>query len=88
MLERCRDLAGAGRADNARAEVWVHDAFPSDDPIRTFYEIPDEIAQKVRKAACVDGESFAGCLHNLILEREGALGEVTRLKGILGKRAR
>jgi hypothetical protein len=67
------------RDSQSLSEVWVHDEFPSDDPVSTFYEIPDRIAQKVRTAACVDGEGFAGCLHNLILEHEGALAEIQRL---------
>lgn len=28
-----------------RPEVWVHDEFPSDDEVRTFYEIPDGVAR-------------------------------------------
>lgn len=62
-----------------RAEVWVHDEWPSDDEVRVFYEIPDRVAQMVRTATGVEGEAFASCLHNLVLEREGAVAEVKRL---------
>jgi hypothetical protein len=71
-----------------RPEVYVHDEFESDDPVRTFYEVPDYIATEVRTAAAIHGESFASCLRNLVLEREGALGEVTRLAALLKERNR
>lgn len=61
-------------------EVYVHSGWEPEDPVRTFYEIPDRIAQTVRSAATFEGETFASCLHNLVLERQGALGEVKRLK--------
>lgn len=75
----CSNGARDVPAGNIRPEAWVHDEYVSGDPVRTFYEIPDGLAQVIRTAACVDGEGFAGCLHNLILEREGALAEVKRL---------
>lgn len=81
LKHRVRELEAelATSPTSCRSEVWVHDERPSDDEVRTFYEIPDRVAQMVRTAACVEGESFAGCLHNLVLEREGAVADVKRL---------
>lgn len=61
-------------------EVWVHHEHPSEDPLRTFYEIPDKIAVMVRDAGVVDGENFASCLHNMALEHAAAKAEIKRLK--------
>lgn len=63
-----------------RPVVYVHAEAQSDDRVRTFYEIPDRIAGEVRACETFDGETFASCLVNIVLEREGALGEVMRLK--------
>lgn len=70
--------AGGG-IDDDRPQVIVHAETASDDAVRVFYEVPDTIADEVRKAATFDGETFASCLWNICLEREGALGEVKRL---------
>lgn len=69
-----------GESDE-RPTVYVHAEARSDDPVRTFYEVPEQIVTEVRRCAVLDGESFVSCLLNIVLEREGALGEVTRLKG-------
>lgn len=72
-LSRCDD----------RPQVFVHAEAGSDDAVRTFYEVPDRIASEVRSVATFEGETFASCLLNIVLEREGALGEVRRLKRAL-----
>lgn len=66
--------------------VYVDSGWQPEDDVRVYYEIPDRIAEAVRSAAAVNGETFASCLHNLILEREGALDEVRRLKSLAGER--
>jgi hypothetical protein len=71
-----------------RPQVFVHCEALSDDPVRVFYEIPDRIAELVREAAVIDGETFASCLLNITLEREGALGEVRRLSTALKEMTR
>jgi hypothetical protein len=70
-------------SDDDRSTVYVHAESRSDDAVRVFYEVPDRIAGEVRSCATFDGETFASCLLNIVLEREGALGEVTRLKRLL-----
>lgn len=77
-----------GVAPDDRPHILVHAELPSDDDVRTFYEIPETIAGEVRKASTYEGETFAGCLWNICLEREGALGEVTRLNRLLKERGR
>lgn len=65
--------------DDDRTQVLVHAETASDDAARTFYEVPENIADEVRKAATFEGETFVSCLWNICLEREGAQAEVRRL---------
>jgi hypothetical protein len=68
-----------GETDD-RSAIVVHAEARSDDTVRMFYEIPERIVTEVRRCAVLDDEPFASCLLNIVLEREGALGEVMRLK--------
>jgi hypothetical protein len=63
-----------------RPLLFVHAEARSDDEVRTFYEVPEQIAAEVRAAEAFDGETFASCLLSVCLQREGALAEVKRLQ--------
>jgi hypothetical protein len=73
-------------SDDERNCVYVHAQTRSDDEVRTFYEVPEGMVAEVRACGVVPADTFVDCLLHIVLEREGALGEVTRLKGLLRER--
>lgn len=69
-------------SDDERPCVYVHAQTRSDDDVRTFYEVPEGMVVEVRARAVLPADTFVDCLLHIVLEREGALGEVARLKDL------
>lgn len=63
-------MSDDARPPDSRPQVLVHSEWRSEEDVRAFYEVSEEIAGMVRSCATVDGEPFESCLYNIVLERE------------------
>ena len=72
----CRDPRSAllPPKGEARPQLFVHSDYSPDD-VRTFYEIPDAIAEQVRPGPD-DARTFAQALADLVTAREQAIADV------------